>query len=138
MSAFSTSYSGIVRALVSEIGIVTGVSAAATEVVKCKALWDTGAVYSVISRQFAMKLGLTSFDSGRAYTAQGSYDTSVYLLDILLPNKMIVKDLRVSDGEFQDFDFLLGMDVISLGDLTITNKGATRFSFRIPSEGISA
>ena len=138
MSAFSTSYSGIVRALVSEIGIVTGVSAAATEVVKCKALWDTGAVYSVISRQFAMKLGLTSFDSGRAYTAQGSYDTSVYLLDILLPNKMIVKDLRVSDGEFQDFDFLLGMDVISLGDLTITNKGVTRFAFRIPSEGIPA
>ena len=138
MSAFSTSYSGIVRALVSEIGIVTGVSAAATEVVKCKALWDTGAVYSVISRQFAMKLGLTSFDSGRAYTAQGSYDTSVYLLDILLPNKMIVKDLRVSDGEFQDFDFLLGMDVISLGDLTITNKDATRFAFRIPSEGIPA
>ena len=74
MSAFSTSYSGIVRALVSEIGIVTGVSAAATEVVKCKALWDTGAVYSVIS----------------------------------------------------------------LGDFTITNKGATRFAFRIPSEGIPA
>ena len=138
MSAFSTSYSGIVRALVSEIGIVTGVSATTTEVVKCKALWDTGAVYSVISRQFAMKLGLTSFDSGRAYTAQGSYDTSVYLLDILLPNKMIVKDLRVSDGEFQDFDFLLGMDVISLGDLTITNKNATRFAFRIPSEGLPA
>lgn len=135
MSAFSTSYSGIVRAIVSEIGIVTGVSDATTEVVRCKALWDTGAVYSVISRQFAAKLGLTSFDSGRAYTAQGSYDTSVYLLDILLPNKMIVKDLRVSDGEFQDFDFLLGMDVISLGDFTVTNKNATRFAFRIPPEG---
>ena len=138
MSAFSTSYAGIVRALVSEIGIVTGVSASTTEVVKCKALWDTGAVYSVISRQFAKKLGLTSFDSGRAYTAQGSYDTSVYLLDILLPNKMIVQDLRVSDGEFQDFDFLLGMDVISLGDFTVTNKDATRFAFRIPSEGVPA
>ena len=138
MSAFSTSYAGIVRALVSEIGIVTGVSASTTEVVKCKALWDTGAVYSVISRQFAKKLGLMSFDSGRAYTAQGSYDTSVYLLDILLPNKMIVQDLRVSDGEFQDFDFLLGMDVISLGDFTVTNKDATRFAFRIPSEGMSA
>ena len=138
MSAFSTSYAGIVRALVSEIGIVTGVSASTTEVVKCKALWDTGAVYSVISRQFAKKLGLASFDSGRAYTAQGSYDTSVYLLDILLPNKMIVQDLRVSDGEFQDFDFLLGMDVISLGDFTVTNKDATRFAFRIPSEGMPA
>ena len=138
MSAFSTSYAGIVRALVSEIGIVTGVSASTTEVVKCKALWDTGAVYSVISRQFAKKLGLMSFDSGRAYTAQGSYDTSVYLLDILLPNKMIVQDLRVSDGEFQDFDFLLGMDVISLGDFTVTNKDATRFAFRIPSEGMPA
>ena len=138
MSAFSTSYAGIVRALVSEIGIVTRVSASTTEVVKCKALWDTGAVYSVISRQFAKKLGLMSFDSGRAYTAQGSYDTSVYLLDILLPNKMIVQDLRVSDGEFQDFDFLLGMDVISLGDFTVTNKDATRFAFRIPSEGMPA
>lgn len=138
MSAFSTSYPGIVRALVSEIGIVTGVSAATTEVVRCKALWDTGAVYSVISRRFAEKLGLTSFDSGRAYTAQGSYDTSVYLLDILLPNNVIVKDLRVSDGEFQDFDFLLGMDVISLGDFTVTNKEVTRFAFRIPSEGMPA
>lgn len=62
MSAFSTSYSGIVRAIVSEIGIVTGVSGAATEVVRCKALWDTGAVYSVISGNFSAKLGLTSFN----------------------------------------------------------------------------
>ena len=136
MSAFTTSYPNIVRSIVTEIGIVTGVSGSSTQVVKCKALWDTGAVYSVVSADFARKLGLTSFDSGRAYTAQGSYDTSVYLLDIFLPNGMIVKDLRVSDGTFQDFDFLLGMDVISLGDFTITNKEATKFTFRIPAEGI--
>lgn len=39
------------------------------------------------------------------------------------------------NGKFQDFDFLLGMDVISLGDFTITNKDVTRFTFRIPAEG---
>ena len=98
MSAFATEYQGIVRAVVSDIGIVTGVTTDTVQAVKCKALWDTGAVYSVISNAFAAKLGLIEFDRGRNYTAQGSYETSVYLASIVLPSGMIVPDLRISSG----------------------------------------
>lgn len=135
MSAFVTTYPGIVRALVSEVGVVTGWVGDKAQYVPCKALWDTGAVYSVISSELAKKLGLVAFDRGRAYTAQGSYATSVYLLDVMLPNQMVIKDLRVSHGEFQDFDFLIGMDIIAHGDLNLSNARKTRFAFRIPSEG---
>ena len=53
---------------------------------------------------------------------------------LMLPNNIIVKGLRVGDGEFQGFDMLLGMDVISLGDFHLTNDGNTVFKFTIPSE----
>ena len=51
----------------------------------------------------------------------------MYLVDVLLPNDIIVKGLRVGDGEFQGFDMLLGMGVISLGDFHLTNDGNTVF-----------
>ena len=60
--------------------------------------------------------------------------SSMYLLDVMLPNNIIVKGLRVGDGEFQGFDMLLGMDVISLGDFHLTNDGNTVFKFVIPPE----
>ena len=52
MSAIQTEFPGIVRSVVTEIGIVTGMTGSVTEVVKCRALWDTGAIYSVISKSF--------------------------------------------------------------------------------------
>ena len=53
----------------------------------------------------------------------------------MLPNNLVVKGLQIGDGEFQDFDFLIGMDVISLGDFHLTNDGNTVFKFVIPPEG---
>ena len=138
MSAFVSEYPGVVRAIVTDIGVVTDLTDSQVRAVRCKALWDTGAVYSVISNEFAQKLGLQEFDRGRNYTAQGSYETSVYLVSIVLPNGMVVSDLRVSSGEFQDFDFLIGMDIISQGDFLLTNKDHSRFVFRIPAEGCGA
>ena len=46
----------------------------------------------------------------------------------------VVRALRVGDGEFQGFDMLLGMDVISLGDFHLTNDGNTVFKFVILPE----
>ena len=134
MSAIQTEFPGIVRAVISEIGIVTGMAGSVTEAVRCRALWDTGAIYSVISKSFAEKLGLFPTDTQRAYTAQGFYETSIYRVDIMLPNNIVVKGLQIGDGEFQDFDFLIGMDVISLGDFHLTNDGNTVFRFNIPPE----
>ena len=134
MSSIQTEFPGIVRAVVTEIGIVTGMTGSVTEAVKCRALWDTGAIYSVISKSLADKLGLFPTDTQRAYTEQGFYEASIYRVDIMLPNNIVVKGLQIGDGEFQDFDFLIGMDVISLGDLHLTNDGNTVFRFAIPPE----
>ena len=134
MSAFLTAFPGVVRAVVTDVGLVLGTTEDSTRVVKTRALWDTGAVTSVIDKSLVKKLGLVPFDTGRAYTAQGFYDSSMYLLDVMLPNNIIVKGLRVGDGEFQGFDMLLGMDVISLGDFHLTNDGNTVFKFVIPPE----
>ena len=134
MSAVQTEFPEIVRAVVTEIGIVIGMAGSVTEAVKCRALWDTGAIYSVISKSLADKLGLFPTDTQRAYTAQGFYETSIYRVDIMLPNNMVVKGLQIGDGEFQGFDFLIGMDVISLGDFHLTNDSNTVFKFVIPPE----
>ena len=134
MSALQTEFPGIFRTVVTEIGIVTGMAGSVTEAIKCRALWDTGAIYSVISKSLADKLGLLPTDTQRAYTAQGFYEASIYRVDIMLPNNIVVKGLQIGDGEFQDFDFLIGMDVISLGDFHLTNYGNTVFKFVIPPE----
>ena len=134
MSAFLTAFPGVVRTVVTDVGLVLGTTEDSTRVVKSRALWDTGAVTSVIDKSLVEKLDLVPFDSGRAYTAQGFYESSMYLLDVLLPNNIIVKGLRVGDGEFQGFDMLIGMDVISLGDFHLTNDGNTVFKFVIPPE----
>ena len=134
MSAILTEFQGIVRAVVTDVGLVVGMSGSTTEVVKCKALWDTGAIYSVISRSLAVKLGLLPINTERAYTAQGVYEAFIYRVDVMLPNNIVIKGLHIGDGEFQDFDFLIGMDVISLGDFHLTNEGNTVFKFAIPPE----
>lgn len=76
MSAFLTAYPGVVRAVVTDVGLVLGTTEDSTRVVKSRALWDTGAVTSVIDKSLVKKLGLVPFDTGRAYTAQGFYDSS--------------------------------------------------------------
>jgi len=43
--------------------------------------------------------------------------------------------LREKEEDGDEYDVVIGMDVICNGDLAITNKyGKTTFSFRIPSE----
>jgi len=61
--------------------------------------------------------------------------TPVYLVNIMLPNKVGIANLRVTRGNIGgDADVLIGMDIIGIGDFAITNKdGKTVFSFRAPS-----
>ncbi len=137
MSVFSISYSGLVDAVTCTVAVAQTESSedAAGVYFRCNAMWDTGALYTVVSRRVVEKLSLAPIDRGIAYTVQGSYDASIYLLDLMLPNRMLVRALRVSEGDFDDCDILVGMDVIRLGDFSVTNLYNTVFSFRIPSEG---
>jgi len=62
-------------------------------------------------------------------------DVNTYLINIVLLNGIQVYNLKVSEGDLPSgIDMLIGMDIISLGDFSITHKnGGTTFSFQIPS-----
>ena len=97
------------------------------------ALWDTGATASVISSEVVSQLGLAPISRCRTYHAQGDSIVNVYLVDLILPNKLRVKDVRVTEGRLNGFGLLIGMDIINLGDFALTHKNKqTVFSFQIP------
>lgn len=104
-----------------------------TKTERVQGLWDTGASGSVISRALAAKLKLVPITRCRTYHAQGESMVNVYLIDLVLPNNLLVRGLRVSEGVLNGFDMLIGMDIIGKGDFALSNRdNKTLFSFQIP------
>jgi hypothetical protein len=98
------------------------------------ALWDTGATGSVISEKAVMSLGLKSTGKAIVYHANGRSNVNTYSINILLPNNVSFRALKVTEGVLEGIDMLIGMDIISKGDFAVTtSKGRTKFSFQIPS-----
>ena len=57
------------------------------------------------------------------------------MVDFLLPAGNSVKRIQVMGTNLNICDALIGMDIITLGDMLITNAPNTRFEFRLPSKG---
>jgi gag-polyprotein putative aspartyl protease len=104
-----------------------------------KALWDTGATHTAISERLALKMQLPIEDFVRVSTATGILRVPVYLIRLGLPNDFIFEEVEAVEFSYtdeDDYDLIIGMDVMNQGDLSITNfEGKTLFSFRIPSMG---
>ena len=137
MSTYRKELSSIAREVRTDV-VVTGVVGysdpkALPAVVS--ALWDTGAWSSVITQKVVTALGLSPIDHVRACGVNGWYDAPVYIVDVMLPNKIKISNLLVSLGTMTAADMLIGMDVISMGDFKLINDGKTSFSIRTPSEG---
>lgn len=104
----------------------------------CKAVWDTGAMSTVITPTMATKLGLKSLGLVKMQHANGVSFVNTYMINLLLPNKIEIHSLYVMEGAMTDTDILIGMDIITLCDFAITNKGGkTTFSFDVPSSRIT-
>lgn len=99
------------------------------------AIWDTGATGCVISKKVVNDLNLKPIGATKIQTAERTTLSNVYLINLWLPNKVGISFTRVTEGSFgDDADVLIGMDIISSGDLAITNKNRkTTFTFRTPS-----
>lgn len=99
-----------------------------------KALVDTGASRSAVSARFAESARLVPFGKTDVHTAKGTDTVSVYTVDVFLPNNVWFPQMFVSEFKgASDFDFIIGMDILSKGDMSITNAdGRTVFSFRMP------
>jgi len=103
---------------------------------ECNALWDTGATCSVITKGLAKKIGLKPTGKTEVYNPSGVEIRNTYLVNIYLPNRVVLSYVRIVECEKLkgDIDFLIGMDVIGAGDFSVTNvDNRTTLSYRIPS-----
>ena len=127
------STAGIINQLVSLVNIVVPNT---TNVIQVNAIWDTGATATVITDNIVKALGFIPTGFSNVNTANGSTIQNTYIIDVVLPTGIVVKDVTVTGATALSggCEVLIGMDIIGLGDLSITNyKGVTCMSFRIPS-----
>ena len=103
-----------------------------------KAIWDTGATNTVISSAIALRLGLIPTGKATARDANREYESNTYIVDIGLPNRVMIESVQVTEANnLGTYDLLIGMDLIMIGDFAITNaNGNTWCSFRVPPDGI--
>ena len=140
--AFTTKASALVNVLHSSVQVSEafdpGSGAPMPTSMPCIAIWDTGAMGTVITSKVVAGLGLKP--SGQI-TVQGvgpagipqSHPADTYLINLFLPNNVALVGVRVAESSVSGCDVLIGMDVIGSGDLAITNhNGKTTFTFRIP------
>lgn len=98
------------------------------------AIWDTGATASVITQDVITACGLKPTGMTRVHGVGGEQDAETFLINIRLPNDVAFGNVQVTRGRIREAQVLIGMDIITWGDLSLTNlNGKTVFSFRVPS-----
>jgi gag-polyprotein putative aspartyl protease len=102
---------------------------------KFKAIWDTGATASVVTQSVVTACGLKPTGMTQVHGVHGVKDAETFLINIGLPNGVAFANVEVTLGELAGADMLVGMDIITMGDFSVTNVGQrTVFSFRVPSQ----
>jgi predicted aspartyl protease len=98
------------------------------------ALWDTGAMLSVISPEIVSKLNLDIVDTIQIAGINGVSIAEVAIVSIRFPNGAVIEDVRVAVCKMSPGDeMIIGMDVITQMDIAITNGNSqTQFSFATP------
>ncbi len=133
-STYTKSFDRIVKQILVECSIQLPNSEDIADDVQL-ALWDTGANITCISSRLAEKLKLDSSDEVPIAVANNElFHADVYYVQLRMGQFIIpfIKVLGMPMDESKDI--IIGMDVISKGDLAITNyDGETVLSFREPS-----
>ena len=101
-----------------------------------QAVWDTGATHTSVTPKVARECGLTIISKADVTGVHGTKRSNVYLVDVFLPNRVVVHEVRVVEvlEVSGPAEVLVGMDIIGLGDFGVNNyEGKTSFTFRMPS-----
>lgn len=95
---------------------------------------DTWATQSVISSELVDRLWLQPISFIQVNYAWGSEVRPVYLVDVLLPNKVSFEGVKVTACVLAGWDMLVGMDIIWSWDFAVTKRNnKTVMSFIYPS-----
>lgn len=134
LSVFTEQYSKRMNKIINSVIAINNITKLT---MPAKALWDTGATGTCISKELVQKLKLQPIGMQRIQTPSGTAIVNQYKMNIMLNKEVIVKNVSVIDSEIgnQNIDILIGMDIITFGDFGISNfEDKTQFSFRVPSQ----
>jgi hypothetical protein len=139
--SFTSEYPGIARVLLNKVLISPAHDISQTQQLSpsqdCKeyvAIWDTGATGSVITERVIRECSLIPIGVAEVHGIGGARRANKYLVNIWLPNKVVIPSVEVIEGQVKNQDVLIGMDIINKGDFAVTNYGGkTIFSYRFPS-----
>lgn len=138
--AITKKHPGRASAIITAIGIDQPLisNKQITTQLKYNALWDTGATATCISNKIVQELGLKPITYTQVYGVNGQSQAPVFVVSVhvLSEGKLVVPQQRVilANLESQDFDVIIGMDIISQGDFAISGyQGKSCFSFRYPA-----
>lgn len=101
-------------------------------------LIDTGSVDSGITETVVNKLNVVPIKGKEYHTANGKIVAPRYNISLTLQNNVVFSDIQASlfTNNGDGFDFLIGMDIISQGNLAVTNSnGVKLISFEYPTHG---
>lgn len=130
---FTTSYSEEKWRLINEVTLNT-----MKGIFTSKGIWDTGANSSCIQHDYAELIGLKPKKESLVRGIMYSGARPIYEAEIVLPGGIVIPKVELVETNFPDaeFDIVIGMDIISLGDFAVSNyDGKTVFTFRYPSQG---
>lgn len=136
VSAFTYKANGLANVLVSEVTVSANKELFPdSKDKKFTAIWDTGATNTAISSRVVKECGLIPTGQAISNTAGGQCTVNTYIIDLGLPNNVNINGIPATEFQaVEGSDLLIGMDIIRLGDLAISNyNGKTAFSFRVPS-----
>lgn len=99
------------------------------------ALWDTGAMQSLVTQRVVDDLGLNAESYTKVFHVGGAAsNVPRYFINLVVLTDIHFPNLQVVHGRFPGTDVIIGMDIINRGDFAVSNRNdATSFSFRIPS-----
>ena len=131
-SAFVAKRDKIVSSLVTPVSVKYN-----EREIECVAIWDTGATNSCISMAVVDALKPVSTGKRWMSTPNGKRLSDTYIMDIVLPNNVVIPDLVVCDAGIEGVGMLIGMDIISQGDFAVTHYNEkTVFTYRHPSASV--
>lgn len=121
-------HDGLVLRIISQVTVMPDIDG---ESVTVSALWDTGAMFSMLNDSIAKKLNLLEIGNTRYRHADGVSESSIYVGRLELQGGLEISDIELLGlSDIHDFDVLIGMDIISQGDFRVRNENwNTVFTF---------
>jgi predicted aspartyl protease len=130
-SAFRNEYNGLPKQLLSDVEVISVDDSSRRS--KYRGVWDTGATATMITPKIFNELNLAEVDTTTVYGVNSSKKVPIVLVDLVLPNRIKVNGVRATVSDIQGIDILIGMDLILLGDFSIsTFEKKAVFTFAIP------